>query len=118
MIAVVCLTNCNVYNADFAVRVTLTRHIKTDYDCDCNMFFYFYFIYYHDLFLFPGPLASGTLQYIDQSNTLLQCNQYYNLFRCYFLFCQSAPDEKSIELAHLRAGGRYVNYKVQELIYQ
>ena len=30
MAAAVYLVNCDVSNVDFAVRVTLTRHIKTD----------------------------------------------------------------------------------------
>ena len=28
------LANCDVCEADFAVRVTLTRHIKTDRECN------------------------------------------------------------------------------------
>lgn len=31
-----CLAKCDVYGADFAVRVTLTRHIKKDCDSNCN----------------------------------------------------------------------------------
>ena len=37
MAGAVRLTNCDVCNADFVVRVTLTRHIKTDHDCNCNI---------------------------------------------------------------------------------
>ena len=33
------LVNCDVCNADFAVRVTLTRHIKIDRECNCNVFY-------------------------------------------------------------------------------
>ena len=32
MAAAMCLANCNICKADFALRVTLTRHIKTDQD--------------------------------------------------------------------------------------
>ena len=30
------LANYDIYNVDFAVRVTLTRHIKMDHNCNYN----------------------------------------------------------------------------------
>ena len=37
MAGAMCLAKCDICNADFAVRVTLTRHITKDCNCNCNI---------------------------------------------------------------------------------